>query len=55
MQQAVDVLTGCRLTLKWSYAMAYFLTPGNQKQIFEDLQACVAYFWIARKFADGVV
>ncbi|EKM56049.1 uncharacterized protein PHACADRAFT_174215 [Phanerochaete carnosa HHB-10118-sp] len=39
MQQAVDVLTACRLTLKWSYAMAYFLTPGNQKQIFEDLQA----------------
>lgn len=41
MQQAVDVLTGCRITLKWSYAMAYFLSPGNEKQIFEDLQAYV--------------
>ena len=39
MQQAVDELTTCRVTLKWSYAMAYFLMPGNQKEIFEDLQA----------------
>lgn len=39
MQTAVDELTKCRRTLKWSYAMAYFLTPGNQKQIFEDIQA----------------
>ncbi|KAI0373177.1 hypothetical protein BV20DRAFT_962974 [Pilatotrama ljubarskyi] len=39
MRDAVDELTRCRLTLKWTYAMAYFLTPGNQKQIFEDVQA----------------
>ncbi|KZT74024.1 putative ring-finger protein ariadne-1 [Daedalea quercina L-15889] len=39
MQTAVDELTKCRRTLKWSYAMAYFLAAGNEKQIFEDLQA----------------
>ncbi|KAI0692221.1 hypothetical protein BC835DRAFT_1358164 [Cytidiella melzeri] len=39
MEQAVDELTMCRLTLKWSYAMAYFLAKGNDKEIFEDLQA----------------
>ncbi|KAH9842518.1 uncharacterized protein C8Q71DRAFT_793976 [Rhodofomes roseus] len=39
MQTAVDELTRCRRTLKWSYAMAYFLVSGNQKQIFEDIQA----------------
>jgi len=39
MQHAVDALSRCRLTLKWSYAMAFYLAQGNQKQIFEDLQA----------------
>ncbi|TFK81924.1 hypothetical protein K466DRAFT_501272 [Polyporus arcularius HHB13444] len=39
MRDAVNELTRCRVTLKWSYAMAYFLVAGNQKQIFEDIQA----------------
>ncbi|KAI9059786.1 hypothetical protein FKP32DRAFT_1633968 [Trametes sanguinea] len=39
MRDAVDELTRCRRTLKWSYAMAYFLKAGNHKQIFEDIQA----------------
>ena len=39
MRDAVDELTRCRVTLKWSYSMAYFLAPGNDKQIFEDIQA----------------
>ncbi|CAL1703315.1 unnamed protein product [Somion occarium] len=39
MKQAVDELTKCRVSLKWSYAMAYYLAPGNHKEIFEDLQA----------------
>ncbi|CDO71887.1 hypothetical protein BN946_scf184940.g34 [Trametes cinnabarina] len=39
MRDAVDELTRCRRTLKWSYTMAYFLKAGNQKQIFEDIQA----------------
>ncbi|KAH8100277.1 hypothetical protein BXZ70DRAFT_1008298 [Cristinia sonorae] len=39
MREAVDELTTCRVSLKWSYAMAYFLKQGNQKEIFEDIQA----------------
>ncbi|KAI0781474.1 hypothetical protein BD413DRAFT_505614 [Trametes elegans] len=39
MRDAVNELMRCRSTLKWTYAMAYFLTAGNQKQIFEDIQA----------------
>ncbi|KAI0628773.1 hypothetical protein C8Q77DRAFT_1145356 [Trametes polyzona] len=39
MRDAVNELTRCRATLKWTYAMAYFLSAGNQKQIFEDVQA----------------
>lgn len=41
MRQAVDELTKCRRTLKWTYAMAHYLATGNPKQIFEDLQAFV--------------
>ncbi|KAH8117138.1 hypothetical protein DFH11DRAFT_1579466 [Phellopilus nigrolimitatus] len=39
MQHAVDELTRCRRTLKWTYAMAHFLASGNKKQMFEDIQA----------------
>ena len=39
MRDAVVELTKCRVTLKWSYSMAYFLAPGNKKQMFEDIQA----------------
>lgn len=41
MRQAVDELTKCRRTLKWTYAMAHYLAAGNAKQIFEDIQASV--------------
>lgn len=41
MRDAVNELTRCRVTLKWTYAMAYFLAAGNKKQIFEDIQAYV--------------
>ncbi len=39
MKEAVDELTECRVRLKWSYVMAYFMNAGNAKQIFEDIQA----------------
>lgn len=39
MQTAVEELSNCRQTLKWSYAMAHFLTKDNNKQLFEDIQA----------------
>jgi len=38
MQKAVDELTKCRITLKWTYVMAHFLAKGNNKQLFEDIQ-----------------
>jgi ariadne-1 len=39
LKHAVDELSRCRMTLKWTYAMAHFLAPGNKKQILEDIQA----------------
>ena len=41
MQTAVNELTKCRQTLKWTYAMAHFLVKGNSKTMFEDIQAYV--------------
>ena len=35
---ALDEVFKCRMTLKWTYAMAYYLARGNQKQLFEDNQ-----------------
>ncbi|KAH9915064.1 RING-5 domain-containing protein [Epithele typhae] len=38
MKKAVDVVFKCRMTLKWTYAMAYYLSLGNEKELFEDNQ-----------------
>lgn len=38
MKKAVDEVFKCRMTLKWTYAMAYYLELGNQKELFEDNQ-----------------
>ncbi|KAF5375469.1 hypothetical protein D9757_009943 [Collybiopsis confluens] len=38
MRRAVDVLLSCRTTLKWTYAMGYYLARGNEKDLFEDNQ-----------------
>jgi len=38
-RKAVDEIIKCRMTLKWTYAMAYYLEKGNMKEIFEDNQA----------------
>ncbi|CAL1706039.1 unnamed protein product [Somion occarium] len=38
MKKAVDEVFKCRMTLKWTYAMAYYLEKGNQKALFEDNQ-----------------
>ena len=38
MKKAVDVVFKCRMTLKWTYAMAYYLAMGNKKALFEDNQ-----------------
>jgi len=41
MKKAVDIVENCRTTLKWTYAMAYYLQNGNQKAMFEDNQRSV--------------
>ncbi|KAF7311819.1 RBR-type E3 ubiquitin transferase [Mycena indigotica] len=38
MKKAAEELDKCRVTLKWTYAMAYYLAKGNQKELFEDNQ-----------------
>lgn len=39
-KKAADELFKCRTTLKWTYAMAYYLQKGNEKELFEDNQRC---------------
>jgi ariadne-1 len=38
MKKAVDEVIRCRATLKWTYAMAFYLALGNEKELFEDNQ-----------------
>ncbi|TFK22213.1 RING-5 domain-containing protein [Coprinopsis marcescibilis] len=38
MKKAVEEVEKCRRTLKWTYAMAYYLAKGNEKELFEDNQ-----------------
>ncbi|RKP24720.1 hypothetical protein SYNPS1DRAFT_16757 [Syncephalis pseudoplumigaleata] len=38
LRVAVDKLYECRMTLKWTYAFAYYLTRDNQTALFEDNQ-----------------
>ncbi|VDC05968.1 unnamed protein product [Peniophora sp. CBMAI 1063] len=38
LKKAVDDVVRCRATLKWTYAMAYYLSKGNEKEMFEDNQ-----------------
>lgn len=40
-RKAVDEVERCRTTLKWTYAMAFYLDKGNEKELFEDNQRCV--------------
>ena len=38
LRRAVDEVVRCRATLKWTYAMAYYLSKSNEKEMFEDNQ-----------------
>jgi ariadne-1 len=38
LKKAVDTVTGCRMTLKWTYAMAFYLARDNMTELFEDNQ-----------------
>ena len=37
--EAAEVLLGCRSTLRWTYAFAYFLPEGKEREMFDYLQA----------------
>ncbi|CAG7854728.1 E3 ubiquitin-protein ligase dbl4 {ECO:0000250/UniProtKB:P36113, ECO:0000305} {ECO:0000250/UniProtKB:P36113}; AltName: Full=DNA-break-localizing protein 4 {ECO:0000303/PubMed:23628481}; AltName: Full=Histone E3 ligase 1 {ECO:0000250/UniProtKB:P36113} [Serendipita indica DSM 11827] len=37
-KKAVEEVLRCRATLKWTYAMAYYLDKSNEKELFEDNQ-----------------
>lgn len=45
MKKAVEEVEKCRMTLKWTYAMAYYLAKTNHKELFEDNQRCVLLAW----------
>jgi ariadne-1 len=38
LRVAVDKLFECRMTLKWTYAFAFYLERDNQTALFEDNQ-----------------
>ncbi|KAI7858327.1 hypothetical protein BDC45DRAFT_499369 [Circinella umbellata] len=38
LKKAVDVTVQCRMTLKWTYAFAFYLAKSNETAIFEDNQ-----------------
>lgn len=38
LKKAVDTLTECRMTLKWTYCMAFYLKRHNMTELFEDNQ-----------------
>lgn len=44
LKKAADTLTECRMTLKWTYCMAYYLERNNMTELFEDNQRYVLYF-----------
>lgn len=38
LKKAVDTVTECRMTLKWTYSMAFYLARDNMTELFEDNQ-----------------
>jgi ariadne-1 len=42
-KKAVEEVLRCRTTLKWTYAMAYYLEKSNAKELFEDNQRSVIF------------
>jgi ariadne-1 len=41
MKKAVEEVDKCRMTLKWTYSMAYYLATGHERDLFEDNQRSV--------------
>ena len=46
MKEAVEEVDKCRMTLKWTYVMAYYLAKGNEKDLFEDNQRSVFIYLV---------
>lgn len=46
LKKALDEVLRCRMTLKWTYAMAYYLEKDNNKELFEDNQRCVVCSYV---------
>lgn len=40
LKKAVDVTVQCRMTLKWTYAFAFYLARTNETEIFEVSEIC---------------
>jgi len=38
MKKAVEEVEKCRTTLKWTYAMAYYLAKGNEKELLRTIK-----------------
>ncbi|KAK3812183.1 MAG: hypothetical protein J3Q66DRAFT_349608 [Benniella sp.] len=38
LKKAVDVVTSCRMTLRWTYAFAFYMVKSNMTELFEDNQ-----------------
>ena len=56
-KKAVDEVFKCRMTLKWTYAMAYYLAKGNQKELFEDnqrqvLRHSISFVFLHLRYSD---
>lgn len=54
-KKAADELFKCRMTLKWTYAMAYYLQKDNQKDIFEGNQRYRTFNLISGIFLTSLV
>jgi len=54
LKKALDEVLRCRMTLKWTYAMAYYLEKDNNKELFEDNQRCVV-LCLCSSYAQAVL
>ena len=45
-KKALEEVDKRRTTLKWTYAMAYYLAKGNETYLFQDNQRSVLFLFI---------
>lgn len=46
LKKAVDIAVQCRMTLKWTYAFAFYLKRNHQTEIFEvrKISICILVY-----------